>query len=86
MHQALKQRQIVFEYIKAQGQRGATADEIQAGTGMSSNSLTARLWELSGRNRKAPELKQVEMTDTKRKTRSGRQARVYVALIFRAAS
>lgn len=60
-----------------------TCDEIEAITGMRHQTVAARLWELEGNGQQAngePRPKLIEKSDDRRKTRSGRNARVYRAL------
>lgn len=65
-------RERIYTWIEWRGYFGATADEVEAKSGIRNQTITARIreLELSGRLTK---------TDDKRKTRSGRNARVYVA-------
>jgi predicted ArsR family transcriptional regulator len=66
-------RRRVFEFVHERGGHGATAEEIEVGLELSGNTVRPRLVELR-------ELGAVVKTDSKRKTRSGRQAVVYVAV------
>jgi hypothetical protein len=63
-------RERVFEYIKSQGEHGATDDEIEVALGMSHQSCSPRRRELEKDDA-------IYLTDDRRKTRSGRRAGVY---------
>lgn len=71
-------RAMVLEWIRLRGSEGATCDEIEAAHGMSHQTASARLCELS---RPIPSVRAalIDRTAAKRKTRSGRKAFVYVA-------
>lgn len=62
----------VLAFIEEQGLHGATADEVEIGTGLKGSTVRPRLIELQIVRRI------VRLADT-RVTRSGRQARVYIA-------
>ena len=66
------QRKVLDELLRL-GDRGATCDELEVSLQMSHQNASARLWELRKKN---PPL--VRWSGEKRKTRSGRAARVYV--------
>jgi hypothetical protein len=70
-----KQRQRVWEFIHERGGYGATANEIEAGLGISGNAVRPRIIELR-------DVSKVCKTNATRKTPSGRAARVYVAVEF----
>ena len=63
--------------------RPMTCDEIEVALDLRHQTAAARLWELEGNGTQAngmPRPKLIEKTDERRKTRSGRSARVYRAL------
>ena len=72
-------RQRIRKFIDSRGTFGATCDEVEAELGLSHQNASARIWELAGRNHKAPHLLAIKQAG-KRKTRSGRSAWVWVAL------
>lgn len=60
-----------------------TCDEIEVALDLRHQTAAARLWELEGNGKQSdgqPRLKLVYKTDDRRKTRSGRSARVYRAV------
>lgn len=61
----------VLNYVVGRGPRGATCDEVEYALGLRHQTASARLRELE-------QLKRVVKADEKRRTRSGRFARVYV--------
>lgn len=63
-------RDRVLRHVCASG--GATSDETQVALGLSHQTCSARFWELAGQGL-------IARTALKRPTRSGRNARVYVA-------
>ena len=67
-------REQVFEYIKAQGERGATDDEIEVALGMRHQSASPRRRDLEKK------YEAIYLTNETRPTRSGRQAGVYRAV------
>jgi len=62
----------VYDLIRLKGWEGKTCDEIEAETGLTHQSASARVSELENRH------KLIERRSIRRKTRAGRQARVYV--------
>jgi predicted transcriptional regulator len=66
-------RNMVVAYVAEQDEYGATSDEVEQGLGMSHQTISARLTE-------AKALGMVEDSGMKRKTRSGRNACVLVAV------
>jgi hypothetical protein len=62
----------VLHEIRQRGQSGRTADEIENALRLRHQTATPRCWELKG-------LGLIVMTSTKRRNRSGRMGRVYVA-------
>ncbi len=71
------QREAVYAWIAGCGAAGSTADEVEVGLEMRSNSVGPRIWELCG-NKGHPV--RVIKTEARRPTRSGCAARVYMAL------
>lgn len=69
-----QQRRTVFEFVVSRGSTGATCDEIEDALGMSHQSASARLNDLSA-SPKLPKL--LDIGPDTRKTRSGRAAMVY---------
>jgi hypothetical protein len=69
---AKNQRAMCWEYIRSQGSKGATADEVNVALGVA-HGCTIRITELV-------RLGRVERIKTKRKTRTGRHAFVHVAI------
>lgn len=67
---ALQQR--VLAAIEAAGSNGLTTDEVEAITGLSHQTASARVYELRGAGR-------IRRTELRRRTRSGRYAYVHVA-------
>ena len=67
------QREAVYEYVSMAPQ-GSTCDEVEVGLGLPHQSASARLWELCGNNQHPV---RIVKTAEKRKTRTGRNARVY---------
>ncbi len=67
-------RQRILDYIRDRGVNGATADEIEVATGLAGNTVRPRLCELRGGLE--PQILDSHLT---RKTRTGRQAVVYIA-------
>lgn len=65
----------VLAFIQEREQRGATCDEIQVALDMRPQTASARCWELHKGGI-------VIKTNLKRKTRTGRNARAYVAASF----
>jgi DNA-binding transcriptional ArsR family regulator len=65
-------RQRVLDWLKGRGYIGGTSDEIEESTGMSHQTVSARLRELVI-------LRLATKTDRRRKTRSGRNAWVIIA-------
>ena len=63
----------ILRLIRCTGPFGATSDEVEQATGISHQSCSARFTELKARG---------DLTDSgmKRKTRNGRNARVWIAL------
>lgn len=61
----------VLAYIKSQGGNGSTTDQAEVALGMSHQTCSARVHELA-------KLGAIEDSGVRRKTRSGRTARVYV--------
>lgn len=73
MHEAAPSiRERIYSWIERRGRFGATADEVEAKSGIRNQTITARIRELELSER-------LTKTEDKRKTRSGRNARVYVA-------
>ena len=70
-------RAVVLEWIRLRGTDGATCDEIEVAHGMSHQTASARLNELSN-GKKCAAL--IYRTDIKRPTRSRRGAYVYRAI------
>lgn len=70
---APNQRQRIWEFIHEQGGQGATCDEVEAALDIVHPSCSTRILELRRMGR-------VEFAEERRKTRSGREAEVYVAL------
>jgi predicted ArsR family transcriptional regulator len=68
-----KARATVLEYLRSRDKEGATADEIEEGTGISGNTVRPRVFELR-------QMGLVEDSKTTRPTRSGRRAAVWVAI------
>lgn len=62
----------VISYVRSQGTRGATSDEVELALGLSHQTASARLTEAKAQNR-------LRLSGDKRKTRSGRNAGVVVA-------
>ncbi len=62
-------RERVFNYVVSRGEQGATCDEAEVALGMSHQSCSPRFNELAKNN--------LEVTELRRPTRSGRKARVY---------
>jgi hypothetical protein len=62
-------REKVCEYIRLQGEHGATEEEIEEALLLSGNTCRPRVWELMKAER-------IEDSGATRKTRSGRYARV----------
>jgi len=67
------QREAVYEHVST-AQLGATCDEVEASLSLPHQSASARLWELCGNNQLPA---RIVKTEEKRKTRTGRSARVY---------
>lgn len=67
-------QQRVYDLIRMAGWEGKTTDEIEATTGLSHQSISARVNELA--NWKPEPL--IERRGARRKTRAGRQAFIYV--------
>lgn len=67
------QREAVYEHVST-AQLGATCDEVETVLGLPHQSASARLWELCGNNQLPA---RIVKTEEKRKTRTGRNARVY---------
>lgn len=78
--EAARQSKLVLDYIKAQGARGATADEVAEALGLGPQSVTPRIWQLEGKDKRNRLQPMIRRTEARRPTRSGRAARVYVAL------
>lgn len=66
-------RAMVLEFIEAQGERGATDDEIQRALGMEGNTERPRRQELE-------KMGLIWATDKTRETSSGRQATVWQSI------
>ena len=66
----------ILEYVKKMKRYGTTADQIEAKCGISLNTVRPRLRELE-------EMGFIVKTTDTRPTRSGRQARTYVAYSYR---
>lgn len=66
-------RSMVVSFVSEQGEYGATSDEVEQALGMPHQTASARLTE-------AKALGMVEDSGRKRKTRSGRNAAVLVAV------
>ena len=62
-------RRAVFDFIADRGSYGATSDEVEAAFAMRHQNISARIWELKNMGR-------IYASETRRLTRSGRQARV----------
>lgn len=62
----------VLAFIEGQGLHGATADEVEIGTGLKGSTVRPRLIELEL-------VKRIQRLEDTRETRSGRAARVYIA-------
>ena len=71
----------IFDLVRSQGWEGRTCDECEAITGLTHQSVSARIHELL--NWKPKPL--IERRHATRKTRSGRGAAIYVAAGIRAA-
>ena len=67
-------REKVYRFAVRQGEYGATRDEMQAYLGMDGNTLRPRVWELMKEGR-------LGVTPLRRKTPTGRNAEVLVALL-----
>lgn len=77
---AQAQREQVFEALERRGPWGATAEELAELLGLSGDSIRPRLWELRGENRKRSDLPpRVRPSGSSRRTRTGRQAVVWIA-------
>jgi hypothetical protein len=63
-------RRAVYAWVCRRGERGATCDEVEVAMGMPHQTASARLRELEM-------LKELDKTNEKRRTRTGRWARVY---------
>jgi hypothetical protein len=63
-------RHEVWSYVQKMGAKGATCDEVEAGTGMSHQTASARCTELLRADL-------IRDSGQRRHTRSGRTARVY---------
>jgi hypothetical protein len=70
---APNQRQRIWEFLHERGGQGATCDEVEAALDIVHPSCSTRLLELRRMGR-------IEFAGERRKTRSGREAEVYVAL------
>ena len=64
-------RERIWRYIKAHGQRGRTCDEVEVGSGLCHQTVSARISELKRKSRL--------YQNGKRPTRSGRPADVHIA-------
>jgi hypothetical protein len=67
-----EQRARVYAYVLGQGPAGATSDEAQVALGMLAQSCTARIYELVNNG-------MLLDTGRRRRTRTGRMARVLIA-------
>jgi len=65
-------RRKVWQFIHARGGHGATADEVQASMKIMGRTVTPRIIELRMRGR-------LKLSGGTRKTRSGRNAQVYIS-------
>lgn len=74
------QRGIVYDAYLSCGRRGSTDQEMEGLTGLSGDAIRPRRIELCGRNKKAGLPCLVIDSGTRRPTRSGRSAAVWVAL------
>lgn len=70
----LADRQAIFEFIASQGAYGATCDEVEASLGLIHQSCSPRVHELQYKTR------DIVDSGARRKTRSGRNARVFIPL------
>lgn len=68
-----KLRALVIGYVKMQGLRGATSDEVEVALGMTHQSISARMTEAKADG-------QIVGNGLRRPTRSGRNAAVYIAV------
>lgn len=75
---AARLRSLVLDFITQQAERGATCDEVEVALGLSHQTISPRVWELAGSNRKANLPKLITKTERRRATRTGRTAAVYV--------
>ena len=66
-------RQKVFDFIRSQGDHGATRQEIEKATGIDGNTVRPRLSDLFKE-------RSIAVASFRRKTTSGRNAQVLVAL------
>lgn len=64
-------RERVYEFVAARGVFGATCDEAEVALGMTHQSCSPRFNELAKTD--------LEVSELRRPTRSGRKARVYIA-------
>lgn len=74
------QRRIVYDAIRAAGERGMTREEIRGACGMSENAVHPRVWELLGNPRNEERAPLIAVAAFLRRTESGRDAEVLVAI------
>ena len=67
-------REIVFIFVHTCRSRGATCEEVEKALNLKHQTASARLWELCGNGKHD---KRIIKTEERRKTTSGRFARVY---------
>lgn len=70
----------VLEFVRARAETGATSDEIEAALSMRHQNVSARIWQLAGKDRRYPVPPRIVDSGIRRNTRSGRRAIVWVAL------
>jgi hypothetical protein len=61
----------VYAFVEAQGDAGATCDEVEIALGLRHQTASSRMWDLEGKAR-------LRKTTATREARSGRQVRIYV--------
>lgn len=71
--------QRVGRFISERGEHGATCQEVEEALGLSHQTASARLWELSGKNRADQRPPAICDSGQRRRNASGRKATVYVS-------